>query len=153
MSTRSLIGIEQRDERVEYIWCHFDGHPEHHGIILGEHYATEVKVRELIALGDLECLRIEIGSTVEPGERGQDNPDHVDKHPDWCLALMRDFGRSTTSAAPRMISGRVAWTNMSKWPEWLYLFTKDGEWLVYGYEKGFRRWTPLSDVMQRVQCE
>jgi len=56
MSTRSNIGILEKDKTVRMIYCHFDGYLSWVGKILLEHYTDESKVRELIALGDISSL-------------------------------------------------------------------------------------------------
>ena len=62
MGTRSRIGIRNSDDSVVSIYCHWDGYPEHNGRILVDHYADEVKVRKLMALGNLSTLGANIGS-------------------------------------------------------------------------------------------
>jgi hypothetical protein len=62
MSTRSAIIIENKDGSAEGIYCHNNGEPEFKAPILLQHYTTEAKVRELIALGDISSLGPEIGS-------------------------------------------------------------------------------------------
>lgn len=61
MATRSHIGKQLPDGSVRFIYCHFDGYPEHNGQILVEHYKDESKVDQLLELGDLSMLRPEIG--------------------------------------------------------------------------------------------
>jgi hypothetical protein len=53
MATRSYIGVRNTDASVDYIYCHFDGYPEHNGKILTEHYSNASRVRALLELGDL----------------------------------------------------------------------------------------------------
>lgn len=73
MSTRSSIAIVEANGEVKSVYCHHDGYPECNGRILLEHYNTEEKVRDLIALGSLSSL----GARVAP-ERDEahsfDNP-------------------------------------------------------------------------------
>lgn len=55
MATRSTITL--KTEKVYTgIDCHWDGYPSHTGAILLEHYDTEEKVKELIALGSINSL-------------------------------------------------------------------------------------------------
>ena len=56
MATRSNIGIKNSDGSIEMIYCHWDGYPDNQLPILTEHYNTEDKVRELLALGDISVL-------------------------------------------------------------------------------------------------
>ena len=55
MSTRSTISLKTKDG-YRSIYCHFDGFPDHNGNLLLEHYDTQEKVEELIALGSLSSL-------------------------------------------------------------------------------------------------
>ena len=62
MSTRSEIGIQNKNGVIESIYCHWDGYLAHKGLLLYLYYNTEEKVRELIKNGDLSCL----GEKIEP---------------------------------------------------------------------------------------
>lgn len=87
MSTRSYIGIRNTDASVDYIYCHFDGYPEHNGAILREHYSNINRVNELLELGDLSVLGKFIGEKQDFNKRIKDN----------CLAYGRDRGESNVS--------------------------------------------------------
>ena len=58
MSTRSNIGILEKDGTVYTIYCHFDGYPRHHFPILSKF--SEADFRELILLGDISQLAPQI---------------------------------------------------------------------------------------------
>jgi hypothetical protein len=88
MATRSYIGIRNTDASVDYIYCHFDGYPEHNGAILREHYSNINRVNELLNLGDLSVLGKEIGEKQNFNDR--DEP----RRRGWCLAYGRDRGES-----------------------------------------------------------
>lgn len=60
MSTRSAIGITNEDGTVFGIYCHWDGYLEGVGKTLFENYNSGIKVRDLMALGDISSLDIEI---------------------------------------------------------------------------------------------
>jgi hypothetical protein len=90
MSTRSHIGLRNTDGTVDYIYCHFDGYPEHNGKILTENYQTIDKVKQLLDLGSLSILGPEIGEQQDFNNRNT----HNNK---WCLAYGRDRGESNTS--------------------------------------------------------
>jgi hypothetical protein len=89
MGTRSYIGILESSEglnkKVIFIYCHYDGYPEGVGSTLVNHYYSPFKVDQLIALGDLSSLGEEIGEK-------HNFATHVQEHPKWCLAYMRDRG-------------------------------------------------------------
>ena len=56
MATRSNIAQLLPDDRVQVIYCHFDGYMSGVGAMLTKHYKTTDRVAELIALGDLVVL-------------------------------------------------------------------------------------------------
>lgn len=84
MSTRSYIGVRNLDSSVDYIYCHFDGYPDHNGKILTEHYSNINRVNELLNLGDLSVLGAELGEKQDFNKRVRD----------CCLAYGRDRGES-----------------------------------------------------------
>ena len=87
MATRSYIGVRNADASVDYIYCHFDGYPDHNGAILREHYSNINRVNELLNLGDLSVLGQFIGEKMDFDKRIQDT----------CLAYGRDRGESNVS--------------------------------------------------------
>jgi len=87
MATRSYIGVRNTDASVDYIYCHFDGYPDHNGKILTEHYSNINRVNELLNLGDLSVLGQFIGEKMDFNKRVQDT----------CLAYGRDRGESNVS--------------------------------------------------------
>jgi hypothetical protein len=87
MATRSYIGVRNTDASVDYIYCHFDGYPEHNGKILTEYYSNINRVNELLKLGDLSILGQFIGEKMDFDKRIQDT----------CLAYGRDRGESNVS--------------------------------------------------------
>ena len=84
MATRSYIGVRNLDSSVDYIYCHFDGYPEHNGKILTEYYSNINRVNELLNLGDLSVLGKFIGEKQDFDKRVVGN----------CLAYGRDRGES-----------------------------------------------------------
>ena len=91
MATKSHIGKQLADGTVKYIYCHWDGYPEHNGKILEEHYTNEAKVDALLELGDISILGPEIGEQ-------QDFDKRETHHPNWCLAYGRDRGENDIDA-------------------------------------------------------
>lgn len=102
MATRSHIGIKQANGSIKYIYCHWDGYPEHNGVILKEHYTTEAKVNELMDLGDISSL-------------GED----IDK----CVAYGRDRGETGVEARTDTMKDFIG-------QEYNYLF-ENGEWKCF----------------------
>lgn len=60
MATRSAIGYF-KNGKVYSVYCHWDGYPENNGRILLDNYNTFKKVKELVSLGSISSLGIEIG--------------------------------------------------------------------------------------------
>jgi hypothetical protein len=142
MSTRSLIGIENEDGSVEYTYCHWAGAPEDNGRILADHYTSEAKIREMLALGTLSCLGPEIGEQA----LGLSMEEFWKAHPDWCCAHGRD--RGDTDCEARTVSGREEYRAEDMGQEWMYLFAR-GRWLVLDMDDVSGGWRLLSDALWR----
>lgn len=130
MSTRSWIGREKKNGRVDVIYCHWDGYPSHNGKILHKHYQDPVKVKQLIQLGALSSLR----EKVVPPE----GVEHTYEKPlaDVTIAYKRDrYGRKKKGYAHTKylsIDEMLAHTSDEGWCiEFIYLFTKENEWLMW----------------------
>ena len=121
MATRSLIGKQNQDGSISYIYCHYDGYPSHNGVILQEHYTTPFKVDQLLALGDLSILAEEIGQQ-------QDFNDYHKRNRNWCLAYGRDRGESNTKMAT---VSRDEFFEQDRGVDYLYLYNNDFEWECY----------------------
>lgn len=61
MSTRCLIGMENEENIITFIYCHHDGYPEGVGKYLKEYYNNEEIIKKLLSLGAISGL----GSTIE----------------------------------------------------------------------------------------
>ena len=112
MATRSFIAVRNVDGSVNGIYCHHDGYPEGVGATLKEHYASEDKVRALLALGDISVLGAEIGEKHD----GR-------LHSEWTYAYHRDRGDDLD---PNMTYGSVveavkcAWNDLGA--EHVYIY-------------------------------
>lgn len=120
MGTRSNIAA-LIDGKVKVIYCHFDGYIEGVGQDLFDHYNSQERAEELIALGDLSCL----------GERCDRPEGHSYQTPvDGCtIAYGRDRGEEGTEAS--QFESLDEWTG--QWSEtWAaYFYYWDGtQWLV-----------------------
>jgi len=116
MSTRSNIGVRNLDGTVEYIYCHFDGYPEHNGKILTENYTNINRVNELLKLGDLSVLGKFIG----------EKQDFDDRVRDCCLAYGRDRGETGVSSSTSTLENLLSNTTI----DYVYIF--DGQyWECY----------------------
>lgn len=63
MSTRSWIGIKQKDQSLNLVYCHYDGYVEHNGLILQNHYQSADKIKQLIKNGSIRSLNKTVEST------------------------------------------------------------------------------------------
>ena len=111
MATRSYIGVRNTDGSVDYIYCHFDGYPEHNGAILREHYSNINRVNELLNLGDLSVLGKFIGEKQDFDKRVVGN----------CLAYGRDRGESNVGKRRNAYSMLI--TDQSV--DYVYIFDGD----------------------------
>ena len=74
MATRSTIALEYLDGTIGQIYCHWDGYLEHNGKILFEYWKSPAKVQEMIELGDMSGLGVDIGRCTFYGrDVGEDN--------------------------------------------------------------------------------
>ena len=116
MATRSYIGITNSDTSVDYIYCHYDGYPEHNGEILTEHYSNTSRVKSLLELGDLSVL----------GKFFGEKQDFDKRVVDTCLAYGRDRNEPNTSAKSASKDALIR----DKSVDYVYIF--DGkEWQCY----------------------
>jgi len=113
MSTRSNIALEYNDGSVERIYCHWDGYPDNNGRILLENYTASEQVSEMLALGDMSSLEVNINETTF---YARDREEDLEK--------------------PTKFNSREDAKNDME--EFLYIFTKDGEWIVSDYGEDFR---------------
>lgn len=123
MSTRSEIGIQNKNGVIESIYCHWDGYLAHNGLILYLYYNTEEKVRELIKNGDLSSL----SENIEPDK----NREHSFNNPkeDVCVYYHRDREECWEQVKPSRTDNIKSWKkNLEKnCQDYGYLF-KNGKW-------------------------
>ena len=119
MATRSRIGIELENGRVQSIYCHFDGYYKGVGQELMDSYTDREKVEKLIALGALSYLKAEVDPT---GPHSFDNPqDGV------TVAYHRDRGEDYLRNQASIDFTIESFFNSDRYT---YLFNKDGVWMV-----------------------
>jgi len=63
MGTRSVIGVMMGDV-CKAVYCHWDGYISHNGVLLHRFYDS-VKANQLIAMGNISSLGVEIGDKHE----------------------------------------------------------------------------------------
>lgn len=119
MATRSFIGLEHTDGRIDSIYCHNEGEPSDKAGVLIHHYADTEKVISLLLLGDISVLGSEIGSAHAFDDLS---------HPTWCKAYARDRGEAF--CAPMSSYNRSAYLAKANAAnaEYAYLFT-NGVWM------------------------
>ena len=126
MGTRSFIGIQNEDESIRYVYCHWDGYPSHNGKILNEHYTDRKKVDKLLDGGDMSVLNEDITDVEYYNQmRGQD-PDNDAALVDNMVVFLEDIKNS--------------------WCEWVYILNKHNTWMV----SSDADWTdikPLNEVL------
>ena len=64
MATRSTIGIQNDDETIEAVYCHWDGYLKGVGKTLKENYNSEDKIRQLLSFGNISSLGEDINSSL-----------------------------------------------------------------------------------------
>jgi hypothetical protein len=121
MSHTGSIAKLNKDQSVTAIYVSFDSHVMGVGQILINHYQDDVKIDQLLALGDLCRLAPEIGA--------RRTRDRDPRYPFWCTAYGRDRGETDCDARH--------YENVKMWlydgsQEYNYLW-HDSEWLVSGW--------------------
>jgi hypothetical protein len=56
MATRATIAYAQGDGSFQATYLHYDGYPEHAGLILNQRFTSVETVMALVAGGELRCL-------------------------------------------------------------------------------------------------
>lgn len=110
MSTRSLIGIMNKDGSITNVYCHFDGYLDGVGITLVENYDTEEKIYELLERGDMSSLGEKVGTCEFYYQRGEDGVD-----------------AKTIPADVPNIKDVYYESGQNCWADYVYLF-EDGKW-------------------------
>ena len=120
MGTRSFIGKELASGKIKFIYCHWDGYPDHNGRILKQHYNTDKQVDKLLSLGDLSQLGEEIGK-----KQDFDNPKDG-----WCLAYHRDRGQKLKDVKASTIKSVYELMKIAGegYIEYIYIFERDKTW-------------------------
>jgi len=147
MATRSRIGIVNEDGTVSSIYCHWDGYVEGVGAYLVNFYTDRDKVKALIDLGAISCLRQEVApppvfdtddENVVNGEKiltkfGVMSRNHTFDKPmeGVTVAYHRDRGEDYIS--PRVDKSLDDYFQ-DDIEEYGYAFTLDGVWL---YKSGY----------------
>lgn len=124
MSTRSTIALELADGTVKQIYCHSDGYLSYNGCMLLDHYSDPAKVGELMALGDISMLGIDIGEQINFNDRlSYKNGQAIQ-----CRAYGRDRGETGIDA--RYFWNFEMYSMTHQREEYAYILRNDGRWCV-----------------------
>ena len=119
MATRSTIAMRLEDgETIRSVYCHFDGYPDGVGATLREHYTNAAKIEQLLDLGDLSVLDVEIGEKVDFNGRPEGQ----------CLFYGRDRGETGINA--RTHADENEWLGYRKGNACEYGYLWNGAWWV-----------------------
>ena len=129
MATRSFIAIENSNDSIEAIYCHWDGYPENNGAILAKYYKSENKVRALISLGSISSLRKLVN--IPKGKQ------HSFGKPLKTVTVAYGRDRNQFEAVRKytnFASFKRNWRNLDG--EFFYVFnTISKEWKCYSFDK------------------
>lgn len=136
MATRSTITLSLPDS-YDSIYCHWDGAPSYNGKMLLEHYNTEEKVKELIALGSISSLN----KYVKPAEGDKHSYCHPAKN--VTVAYHRDRGEGLVISKYHAL-----YSIYEEGEEYNYMF-EDGEWYIVTKKQldGYVEPVLLRDIM------
>ena len=107
MSTRSFIGMINRDLTITSVYCHWDGYVEYNGKMLLEHYNTPAKVRKLLHKGDFSSLKPNISEIEYYVDRGDEDTGAITQNLDEYIKMCKE-----------------------SWCEYFYILKADGTWAV-----------------------
>jgi len=154
MSTRSRIGIRNKDNTITSIYCHWDGYPTWNGKMLLTYYTKREDVEKLIKLGNLSTL----GRTPTAPDLNdvdiamfsykRDVYEKIRKENEvkgtmgnpCCIphSIREDYAKPEDHEAITHGNGDFP----DCWQEYEYLFTKQGKWQ---YRKvGRKKFRPLT---------
>ena len=115
MATPGHIGIGRGNDKVEYIYVHFDAYPEHMWEMLKENYSDPEKVEKLIALGDCSSIGKEV-DIPEGVEHSWERPAEG-----ITVAYHRDRDEDWEDVQPQMCDEKSFDGYLFKDGEWLYM--------------------------------
>ena len=137
MATRSTIALEYADGTVDQVYCHWDGYLEHNGKILQEHYSNPFKLQELMDLGDVSSLGINIGRkhAFSPFEGDKEDYDVAVEQEGATTFYGRDRGE--TGVGARRFKDFADYKQNFQHEEYAYILRTDGKWYVKCHEAAF----------------
>lgn len=119
----ATIGMRLSNDTIRAIYCSSNGHVEYTGYLLAGYYDTEMKILELLSLGEVNVL----GKFASPPQGIKHNFRHP--HPDVTVAYHRDRGDAMRTA--KLYVNREDYlTNARIYLPARYFYLFDGErWL------------------------
>jgi len=136
MATRSTIALEFADGTVQQVYCHWDGYLEHNGQILYKNYSDPFKLRDLIDLGDISSLGINVGRKHAFSSFEGDKADYEAAMAEGCTTFYgRDRGETGTGA--KKFKDFEDYKARHQYEEYEYILRTDGFWYVSQYEKSY----------------
>jgi hypothetical protein len=154
MGTRSLIGNVESTGACKYVYCHWDGYPTHNGDILNRHYTSESKVSELLSLGDMSKLGVDIGVQHpfdSPYKYGTPEREEYDRmYESMCLFYGRDRGEKGIDA--RTVFSMREFVDHAKDSdaEYAYIFA-NGEWYGADLCKEQIEFMPVAELIRKYK--
>ena len=134
MATRSNIAYKTAEGKIRSVYCHWDGYPEHNGEMLNRYYTDFDKVKALVDLGSLSCLRPKVNA--QEGKHNFESPQE-----DVTIAYHRDRGESLHISEYDNVADYVA-----DGEEYMYLYS-NGEWLVNDHQQKDSNGFPVFDFV------
>lgn len=133
MATRSHIGIVNQNNTVSYVYCHWDGYPEHNGKLLLKHYNNEETINKLLDHGDISSLRENIDSVTN-------TPHTFDKpQENVCVFYQRD--RNETGVGKKTVSCVIEYKMNKSGIDYQYLY-ENNQWKYRSGKGDFSLLTP-----------
>ena len=149
MATRSTIALEFADGTVQQVYCHWDGYLDHNGKILFEHYKDPFKLRDLIDLGDISSLGINIGRKHAFSPFEGDKADHEAAMAEGATTFYgRDRGETGIEA--KKFADFEDYKANHRYEEYEYILRTDGNWYVSKYDGPY---TLLAAALETVKEE
>lgn len=124
MSIRSYIGMEISPGRYQVIYCHENGFLTYNGAMLLDYYHTKERVEELIALGDISCLK----KWLKPDPSKPHGFDYDKRQEDVTVAYGRDRGKEDTQAKERSLDELQ---KVEGFVSYVYIYGQDHVWRYY----------------------
>lgn len=145
MATRSLIGMELDDGKIQYIYCHWDGYVVGGvGQCLFECFKDRSKVYNLLALGDISSIggRLTKADDLVDGCEGSEIV--------W--AYHRDSGEDLNQREP--VKDRDAFIAKARviGADCNYIFDKNSEWFYKG-TKTDKPFVRVEDIIKKYKEE